>query len=922
MDYSPARHPIRSVSALAGMLLISLFMAAEANGQSFGIVRGQVTDAASGDPLPGANVVVEGTSMGTATGADGRFVLARVPSGARTLHASFLGYETQSAQVTVEPRSTVVQNFGLQTVELTPGEVVVLGVRMQGQAEALSRQMNAAHISNIVAADQMGRFPDPSAPEAVRRLPGVSVQRDMGEARYVQIRGGSPQMTQVTFNGESVPPPEGDDRQVALDAVPVDILESIEVAKAITPAMDAEAIGGAVHLQTKRAADRRVISVEGSGGYGTIRNEPAFSGAVVFGDRFADGRLGLLASGSFTRRDFGADSFEPDFDLGDLGPSDDLLDELEVRYYSLWRSRAGATAALDYRLSPTSTVYITGIYSEMVDFEQRRKMIHDIGEGEYQPDRTVIGGALGYDHKSRREDQQSINVTAGGEHLLATGIEIDYHGTFTRSFQDTPHDAEAFFVREGVDFRPDMSDPENIRPNPMSDVRSGTYQFDALEPGVSLAQNTDYVGALNITVPYALGGQASGEVQIGSKLRQRIAIQDVEETAWELADGADDIVLGQEVGTWDFSNDGYNAGSYPFPSPITRQDEIDSFMDEFGSRLDGGRDVEADGEDYDLKERVLAFYAMTELDLTPRLMVLPGIRYEMTNLDLLGYEYDPDTETVTPSEAENSYGHLFPMVHLRYTVAPRTILRAAVTRTLARPNFFELVPYRFRDDEDLEIGNPNLLPTTAMNYDLMFEHYDRHIGIISGGVYYKQIVDPIFTFVEGNELGGDTEQKRNGQAARIAGVETALHRQLSFLPAPLDGLGIFANYTFTESEATLPGGLTTNLPGQADHVFNAAISYEKRGFSGQISANFHSDHVDDFGGDSDAAAAREEDEFIGSHLQFDVSASYMVTPYIQVFGDIVNLTNERFTLYMGRQDRPRQYEWYERWGRFGVRYSL
>lgn len=138
----------------------------------------------------------------------------------------------------------------------------------------------------------------------------------------------------------------------------------------------------------------------------------------------------------------------------------------------------------------------------------------------------------------------------------------------------------------------------------------------------------------------------------------------------------------------------------------------------------------------------------------------------------------------------------------------------------------------------------------------------------------------------------------------------------------MDGLGIYANYTFTDSEATLPGGLTAPLPGQADHVLNAAISYEKGGFSGQFSANYHSDHVDDFGGDSDAAAAREADEFIGAHLQFDVSASYMVTPFVQIYGEVVNLTNQRFTLYQGIQERPRQYEWYERWGRIGVRYSL
>jgi TonB-dependent receptor len=413
-----------------------------------------------------------------------------------------------------------------------------------------------------------------------------------------------------------------------------------------------------------------------------------------------------------------------------------------------------------------------------------------------------------------------------------------------------------------------------------------------------------------------------GKFSLGGKVRQRNAIQDVEETEWELADGASDIVLGQDVGTLEFSNDGYNAGRHAFPSIVTERDEIDTFIDRFQSRLDGAKNIEADAEDYDLKERVTAFYAMTEVNFSQNLMVLPGVRYELTQLDVQGFDFDPDAETLTSPGDEHSYGQLFPMVHVRYRFTPRTNLRLAFTRTLARPNFFELVPYRIRDDEDLEIGNPELIPTTAMSYDVMFEHYDRLIGIVSAGVFYKQVVDPIFTFVEPNNLGGDTEQKRNGESAMIVGVETALHRQLLFLPAPFDGLGIFANYTYTDSESTLPGGLEAPLPGQADHVFNAALSYEKRGFSGQVSASYHSDHVDDFGGDTDAPIAREEDEYIGSHLQIDLSASYMAGPNVQIFGELNNLTNQRFTLYQGIQERPIQYEWYERWGRLGVRYRL
>ncbi|MCI0696183.1 TonB-dependent receptor plug domain-containing protein [candidate division KSB1 bacterium] len=139
--------------------------------------------------------------------------------------------------------------------------VIVLGTRAKGQAKALNQQLNAINITNVVASDQIGRFPDASAPDALQRVLGITTTRDQGESRFIQIHGASAAMTSVTFNGERVPSPEGDVRQIALDAVPVDVLETIEVAKAITPDMDAEAIGGSVNLVTKRAPDQQILYV-------------------------------------------------------------------------------------------------------------------------------------------------------------------------------------------------------------------------------------------------------------------------------------------------------------------------------------------------------------------------------------------------------------------------------------------------------------------------------------------------------------------------------------------------------------------------------------------------------------------------------------------------------------------------------------
>jgi TonB-dependent receptor len=286
---------------------------------------------------------------------------------------------------------------------------------------------------------------------------------------------------------------------------------------------------------------------------------------------------------------------------------------------------------------------------------------------------------------------------------------------------------------------------------------------------------------------------------------------------------------------------------------------------------------------------------------------VPGVRWEHTRVETAGFEFDADTETLSPVAADRSYSSFFPMVHARWAVGPETNLRAALTTALQRPNFFDLVPYIVRDGDDLVLGNPDLEPTTSRAFDLLVEHYDRRIGVMSAGLFYKDLSDPIFAFVEDNTAGGETEQPRNGESGWIRGAEMAIQRPLGA------GFGIYGNYTFTDSEAELPTGRIARLQGQTDHVFNAALSYDRGGFSGQVSANYHNDYVDEYAEDD------WEDVYIDRHLQVDFSGSYQVGPRARLFLELVNLTNEPLVAYQGVRERPIQMEYYQAWGRLGVR---
>jgi TonB-dependent receptor len=342
---------------------------------------------------------------------------------------------------------------------------------------------------------------------------------------------------------------------------------------------------------------------------------------------------------------------------------------------------------------------------------------------------------------------------------------------------------------------------------------------------------------------------------------------------------------------------------------------VNDFSTTFASQLEREKDVEGDTEDYDILERTTAAYVMTELNVTDAFLVLPGVRYEHTRLEADGNAFDAETETLSPTSEENTYSYFFPMLHLRYRIGQDTNLRGAVTRTLERPNYFFSVPFQIRDGNEVERGNPGLDPMTALNYDLMAEHYSETVGIISAGAFAKQLTDPIFTATTMQDDGTTVFQPENASSGHILGFELNLQRQLLFLPSPLDGFDLYANYTYTDSEATLNSGREVRLPGQTDQNWNLAVGYEKYGFSARLSFNYSGDYIEELG-------EPLETFYVDNHFQIDASASYQFSPHVSASLELVNLNNEPYVRYQGRPSRPAQQEYYQTWGRFSILYDL
>jgi TonB-dependent receptor len=263
------------------------------------------------------------------------------------------------------------------------------------------------------------------------------------------------------------------------------------------------------------------------------------------------------------------------------------------------------------------------------------------------------------------------------------------------------------------------------------------------------------------------------------------------------------------------------------------------------------------------------------------------------------------------------------MVQVKYLLEENTNLRAAFTRSFARPNFSDLPPYNLtlEEDRELYLGNPDLDPTLSWNFDLMAEHFFPSVGVVSGGFFYKKLNDYIYNFRYEQEIDGETYevfQPLNGESAELWGLELAIQNQFRFLPSPLDGIGVFANYTWTDSTAKFPDreGDDSPLPGQSEHMANFAVSYEKWGFSSLLSVNYHGKYIDSVG------ETAIEDIYYDNHLRMDLSVAYQINRNWRIYAQFNNLTNEPLRYYEGTTNRPVQEEYYRWWAMFGVSYDF
>jgi len=920
--------------------------------QGTGLITGKVIEKATKASLPGATIRFSTGNRYTTSDQTGDFEFLRVPEGSYEIEVIYMGYKTQKQTVTVQKGGNAVINFSLEDGSISMEQVVVMGDRLRGQARALNQQKSKANITNIISSDQVGRFPDANIGDALKRVPGITMQNDQGEARNIIIRGLAPELNSVTLNGDRIPSAEGDNRRVQMDLIPSDMISSIEVNKTLTSDMDADAIGGSVNLITRASPNGERISATVSTGYNPIRDKALYTGGFVYGNRFANNAIGMVLSGSYNNNVYGSDNVEAVWTKDDFGNA--YVEEQDIRQYNVQRIRRSVAGAFDFKLGKNHTIFANAMYNWRDDRENRYRLRMDDIEPQYNAANQIVGytGRIGMQTKggidndrnqmTRLEDQRVQNYSLRGEHLISSGLDMDWTVSYSTAREYRPNERYILFrqINQNLSFTGTGEYPNFTNSN----FDAGSAGLNTISENTDLTKESEFGAKLNFRVPLSVIEGQKGRLRFGGRLRIKDKNRNNSFTEYEPIN--EDLIpsLGQIPNTY-FNGSNFQAGNQYVPGLFASRAYL-AGLNLTNSSVFNAEDAASEylALNYNAKENIYAGYLRWDQDITSKLSVIAGLRMEHTTINYTGNIIQDEEDLTGVRSSKNAYTDWLPSLTFKYQANDDLVLRAAATTALARPNYYALTPFvgTIPGDEEISAGNPDLDATNAFNLDLMAEQYFKSVGIISGGVFYKRLKNFIYTYSDRayttekfaadfpdltNPIPAGQQwaftQNRNGESVDVYGLEVAVQRQLDFLPSKfLQGFGVYANYTFTKSKASgitnsdgeLRDGVT--LPGTAPHMLNASLSWENSRFSARLSANYTAAYIDELGSDTFG------DVYYDKQFFLDANASFKISKVARIFAEATNLTNQPLRYYQGVVSQTRQMEYYRPRYNLGVKFDF
>ncbi|WP_083537632.1 TonB-dependent receptor [Pseudoxanthomonas mexicana] len=903
-----------------------------------GIVTGQVKEAARGVYLDGARVTLNGFQ--TTTERDGSFRIAGLSPGKYRLAVDYIGYQPQEIDVEIGAGKHASVDVVLRSTAGAPGATELDRIEVRAmrdaQAMALNQQRSSTNYVNVVSADLLGQFPDNNIAESTQRIPGVSIERDQGEGRYVTVRGAPKEYTTVSLDGVPLANPDGTSRGVELDTIPSDVIAALEVTKAITPDMDGDAIGGNINIRTQSALDRDGMTLRASAAMGQYQlgggDNERYNATI--GQRFgADKNIGVLFSGSYSKQGRFTDNVETLYSAiaGGFAPT-----EIQIKDYEGTRTRTGLTGRFDYRIDPGNLVYFVASDANFKDREFRDNLIITLDNFAATSNETTGQARATFDKELRERtyDKSIRTYNLGGEHFVGDDWKFDWQLSQSKATKTTdPRDQ--FIFRSTV--RPQMRyDYTNYdfptwailgradAPATGVNLPEGWFAFRRLNERFEYNEETETGVRFDAERQQSFLGD-SGSIQFGVRSRSRDKMFDDER--YRNGSATDFNALGVTMSDMLCSGVSNNFGYFLAGRRFCR-DIFSNYAGPLRNSANHQR-LLADSvtADYSAQEDVRAGYVRLDANWGP-LTMIAGVRYERTTLEGRAVQFNSVTEELIPRRASRRYDDLLPSLHFRYELSPDSVLRAAYSTGLNRPDFMHTAPYRIvgeTEASDVAEGNPDVKAAYAHNFDLSYEHYLRPLGLISAALFYKRINDPLFVAsrnetvtVGGTNYTRKVTRAENGSSGMLRGAELTWQQTFDNLPGALSGLGVYANYTYAKSSAELPFGLgSTELPGTSRTNYNAALTYEKYGFNTRLAYNYRSQFIQSFDISNPAL-----DVYWGARASLDFSASYSINKQWRLFAEVNNIGDTKQVRFQGTRNRVLEMESFGRSWLGGVSYKF
>jgi TonB-dependent receptor len=943
------------------LLVLGQAQQTTAQGQK-GAISGLVTDQA-GAVLIGAQVTLESPTLNVVSDEQGRFFINGVAPGNYTLTINYVGFTKFEQAVTVASGQTVniEAKLGVQSQSET---ILVTAPRLTGETEAVNIERSADNLVQVMPEEVIRSLPNANLADALGRLPSVTLERDEGEGKYVQVRGLEPRLTNATIDGVDIPSPEPTVRQVKFDVIPADMMESVQVSKTLAPNMEGDGIGGSVNLVTKMATNLPTISISGIGGYTPIihgRGETGEDGTI--GYRFGpDKKFGALIGGSYDWNGRGIDDIEPIPDVATLadGSVQNWKTGMDLRQYQYFRTRWGLSGSTDYKISEASDIYLRAFYSDFHNYGDRFlyslidnspnvvSLDNPSNEGcvpNASNTACVTSAPPTADAELRNPDIGVSNLVLGGVHNLSTAwfswdVAVSRAWYGNSAFSDANFGPVTTFASSTCqyepaatanEFLPRWSDACFTEINTPSNYQLTRVTHD-LGPSAQLNIEASGSGAKR----YHIGSKLA-TIEIGGRFRNAHKFND----GYVVTYHPTGVIPMTQFPNAMINQNYYNGGNYTLGYNPSFED-VFKFVNANPTMFSQSSTQGQDGQEYDLIEKVGAGYFMNSIDLSTKWRFIAGLRIEATSENVSNFSFSKDTGTITPNKFSGTYITYLPSASLKYAVSADDNLRFFYARGLSRPDPSELaqaISWTIKGNGtnpfQASLGNPNLHAETGDDLDVLYDHYFKTFGVFSAGFFYKFLHDPIVTVQQTvnpfTPAGGPTgnylvQQPVNTGSGWVTGLEVAYLQHFSSLPGAWAGLGLSANYGYTASRANgIPNRSDTPmLPRTSPNALNFSPTYDRGRFSLRLGVSYNEANIDLYNftnGTPGGLKGPLGDVYFYTHAQVDAQGSVKLNHGLTVVAQALDLNNEVFGFYQGSSQFMIQREYYQPTVSLGLRWE-